>query len=113
MNELRESSGMNDIRPREGSTREILSYIESSEHIYIRDRGAQSTEEIEFFQTLELQNDKIASLSDLLRPLRMYKIEEEVAAISEAVHITHEAYRVLKKIIAPGIAEYELEAAIA
>ena len=112
--ELRWISGIDDIREMQYASSDIRSLLLGVDHIGIRDQLTYLDEKnfLRKFQLSQKRSSYIA-LSSYIRPLRMYKTEEEVENIEKAVSITHQAYDKKKKNIQPWMYEYEIEACIA
>ncbi|NIR59374.1 MAG: Xaa-Pro aminopeptidase [Gammaproteobacteria bacterium] len=53
---------------------------------------------------------EFVSLEHLLHDMRLYKSRAEIAAMRQAMSVTHEAHRRAMQICRPGMAEYEIEA---
>lgn len=81
---------------------DIRLLLREVDHIGIRDQLTYLDEKnfLRKFQLSQKRSSYIA-LSSYIRPLRMYKIEEEVENIEKAVSITHQAYDLLVKNIQP------------
>jgi Xaa-Pro aminopeptidase len=57
---------------------------------------------------LEKNSRKVSDLSEITTALRLVKQPYEIESIKEAARITEEAIEEMKKIIRPGVSEYEL-----
>lgn len=57
---------------------------------------------------LEKNSRKVSDLSEITTALRLVKQPYEIESIKEAARITEEAIEEMKKLIRPGISEYEL-----
>ena len=62
----------------------------------------------ELKKQIEKDGRKASDLSEITTPLRMIKSQHEIDSIKEAAKITEEAIEEMKKIIKPGVSEYEL-----
>lgn len=60
----------------------------------------------------DLPDLELRSSRRVLSALRRVKSPEEIAAIEEAVRVTIQAHREAARLVAPGVAEYELEGVI-
>ena len=57
---------------------------------------------------IEKDGRKTSDLSEITTPLRMVKSQHEIDSIRQAAKITEEAIDEMKKLIKPGVSEYEL-----
>jgi Xaa-Pro aminopeptidase len=65
------------------------------------------------FRGFQKERKKFLSLEPIMSEIRLIKTREEIDFIKKAISITHEAFRAIKKILQPGMYEYEIEAEIA
>lgn len=57
---------------------------------------------------IEKDGRKVADLSEITTPLRLVKQDYEIESIRKAAEISEEALEEMKKMIRPGVSEYEL-----
>ena len=62
----------------------------------------------EIRKQIEKDGRKASDLSEITTPMRMVKSQHETDSIREAARITEEAIEEMKKLIKPGVSEYEL-----
>ena len=62
----------------------------------------------ELKKKVEKDGRKASDLSEITTPMRLIKQQEEADSIKEAAKITEEAIDEMKKLIKPGVSEYEL-----
>ncbi len=75
--------------------------------IYL-DSSSVMTKPFDLKARIEKGGRKVSDLSEITTPLRMVKQPHEIEAVKEAARITEEAVDEMKKLIRPGISEYEL-----
>ena len=61
-----------------------------------------------FRESLSSITDDVIDIADILTSMRLIKDEREIDAIREAARLTEEALADTKKIIAPGVSEYDI-----
>ena len=62
----------------------------------------------EIRKQIEKDGRKASDLSEITTPMRMVKKPHETESIREAARITEEAIDEMRKLIKPGVSEYEL-----
>ncbi|MBR4403803.1 MAG: aminopeptidase P family protein [Clostridiales bacterium] len=76
-------------------------------NIYL-DASTVMSKSKELRKQIEKDGRKASDLSEITTPLRMIKSQHEIDSIKEAARITEEAIAEMKKLIKPGVSEYEL-----
>lgn len=98
----------------------LIAWIHASENIYLntiehdRKPNHLPTRDYRFIQQMKERyplHEYIRS-QPILKKLRAVKSEAEVAVLSQAVDITHKAFRRVMQFIKPGVFEHEIEAEI-
>jgi len=87
-------------------------YLNLNEHD--RHSWHQNYRDLDFVNRIQLEYPlhKRERLAPLMHRLRAIKSKEEIAAMQEAVNITHKAFERILKFVKPGVTEYEIEAEI-
>jgi len=87
-------------------------YLNLNEHD--RHSWHQNYRDLDFVNRIQREYPlhKRERLAPLMHRLRAIKSKEEIAAMQEAVNITHKAFERILKFVKPGVTEYEIEAEI-
>ena len=102
--EIREKTGIDQIKDREDFEAWLLDRVHEGETIYTDLTSV--TKEVEGLQALTGQKPK--DISQVLTEMRLIKSPYEISCIREAAKITEDAVGSLKEYVREGVSEYEL-----
>ena len=110
--EIARISGISEdmIKDRETFTDEVFKLASDNTLRFGVDGGSVMQVTREFAERSRKQGREPLDISGILVEMRLVKSEAETASIEEAARVTEEALAEMKKMIHPGISEYELYA---
>ena len=109
---IAEISGISEdnIRPRENFADYVFNLASENSLRFGVDGSSVMTVTREFADRTRKQGREPFDISAILTEMRLVKSSEEIASIEEAARITEESLAEMKKLIKPGVTEYELYA---
>ena len=110
--EIARISGISEdmIKDRETFADEVFKLASDNTLRFGVDGGSVMQVTREFAERSRKQGREPLDISGILVEMRLVKSEAETASIEEAARVTEEALAEMKKMIRPGISEYELYA---
>ena len=109
---IAEISGISEdnIRARENFADYVFNLASENSLRFGVDGSSVMTATREFADRTRKQGREPFDISSILTEMRLVKSSEEIASIEEAARITEESLAEMKKLIKPGVTEYELYA---
>lgn len=110
--EISRISGMDVefIRDRETFADMVFKLASDNSLRFAVDGGSVMESPRSFADRCRKQGREPVDISNILTEMRLVKTDEETGSISEAARVTEEALAEMKKLIKPGVSEYELYA---